>query len=127
MDAKDGQPQEVFIAQSKGKSGKARGSSGGVIIASKTAGSGVTNSKAKMPSHGQHYLQDASNLACFPYKPRKPNMQQAARRPNHHYDGPEDAMDQKIKHRHRSSNSMTMHISTASQEERIKIKAVEKN
>src|SRR3954469_24752272 len=40
MDAKDGQTQEVFIAQSKGKPGKPRRSSGGAIIASKTKRAG---------------------------------------------------------------------------------------
>src|SRR4051812_48183691 len=74
MDAKDGQPQEVFIAQSKGKPGKTRGSPGGAIIASKTKLTGHYDFQGKMPSHGQHYLQGTSNLACFPYKPWKPNM-----------------------------------------------------
>src|ERR1041385_2024238 len=36
MDAKDGQPKEVFIAQPKGKPGKTHRSPGGAIIASKT-------------------------------------------------------------------------------------------
>ena len=114
--------ERAFIVQPRGKPGKNR-SPGGAIIKSKIKHIGRYEFQENMPPHGQQYLKEASNLACFPCTPWKSNGQHGvqvvimARR--------RDGL--KTKHQHRSPNSMTTPINATSQEGRIKIKTIGKN
>src|SRR4051812_17985666 len=72
---RSGNKTRSIYSTTQGQTRKTRRSPGGAIINSKTKYARRYEFQDKMPSHGQHYLKDSSNPACFPYTPRNSNWQ----------------------------------------------------
>src|SRR3954454_25118437 len=95
MDAEVRQRTGGIYSATQRQTRKTRRIPGGAIINSKTKYARRYEFQDKMPSHGQHYLKDTSNLACFPYTHWKSKRAVAARYPSRHYDWPGDVMDRR--------------------------------